>query len=469
VVARPIPDDLKEVAQEYDKKITVLAKKDSWQNLLKMNSDGGVKTRSVYNIQLFINHDELFKDLIAYDEFADQIIKIADIPTLKIKKGFWTDSDDAILRVYLESRYNLLFGKDNITDAVVSISREKTVNPVKERIESVKWDGKPRAANYFIDYLGAENNHYTKAVTKVWLTGLIARVYNPGCKFEIVPILEGKQGLGKSTAASILYPDKFNDTIDSLGKQKDDYQQLQGSWILEIAELSAMKKTDVEKVKNFISAQVDNYRNSYGRYSIPHPRKCVFIGTTNQTDYLKDATGERRFYPIKCGVNKPAKNVWKPDHQDILQILAEAKTWFDNKSPLYLDKETMQEAKKYQAAAETVDPMKDAIEDFLNMEVPTNWADLSSSDKQAYFRYRGANLSDWLNNKLSSEREPLKQTTTREIMEVVFNKTVDKYLMGRTNSEAKKIKLIMDNMNKWSSQRIRINGKRVRGYMREIE
>lgn len=469
MVVRQIPDDLKEVAKEYDKKIKVMTKENSWQNLLKMNSDGGVKTRSVYNIQLFINHDGLFKGLIAYDEFADQIIKTADVPTLKIKKGFWTDSDDAILRVYLESRYNLLFGKDNITDAVVSISREKTVNPIKERIESVKWDGNSRAANYFTDYLGAENNHYTKAVTKVWLTGLIARVYKPGCKFEVVPILEGKQGLGKSTAVSILYPDKFNDTIDSLGKQKDDYQQLQGSWILEIAELSAMKKTDVEKVKNFISAQVDNYRNSYGRYSIPHPRKCVFIGTTNQTDYLKDATGERRFYPIKCGINKPTKNVWEPDQQDILQILAEAKIWFDNKSPLYLDRETMQEAKKYQAAAETIDPMKDAIEDFLNLEVPTDWANLSSSEKQTYFRHHGENLSDWLNNKISSERELLKQTTTREIMEVVFNKTVDKYLMGSTNSEAKKIKLIMDNKDNWSSQRIRISGKRVRGYIREIE
>lgn len=125
MVVRQIPDDLKEVAKEYDKKIKVMTKENSWQNLLKMNSDGGVKTRSVYNIQLFINHDGLFKGLIAYDEFADQIIKTADVPTLKIKKGFWTDSDDAILRVYLESRYNLLFGKDNITDAVVSISREK--------------------------------------------------------------------------------------------------------------------------------------------------------------------------------------------------------------------------------------------------------------------------------------------------------------------------------------------------------
>lgn len=464
---KEIPKDLQPLAEEYRKKITVLSKKNDWQDLLKINSEGGIKTRSVFNIELFIKHDDLLKDLIAYDEFSDQIVKQKSVPSLKIEKGYWTDADDAILRVYLEQRHNLLFGKDNITDAVVSISRQQTINPVKARIESVEWDKAKRADSFFIDYLGAEDSHYTRAVTKAWFTGLIGRVYKPGVKFEVVPILEGKQGLGKSTAVSILYPDKFNDTIDSLGKQKDDYQQLQGSWILEIAELSAMKKTDVEKVKNFISAQVDNYRNSYGRYSMPHPRKCVFVGTTNQTDYLKDATGERRFFPIKCGINKPSKNVWKPDQTDILQILAEAKVWFDNNEPLYLDYDTMREAKKYQAAAESVDPMKEAIEDFVSMKVPTNWDQLSLNVKQQYFKQHNTGLSDWISNQLSSECELLPKTTTREILEVVFNKTVDKYLMGRTNAEAKKVKLIMDNMQGWVSQRIRINGKQTRGYVRE--
>lgn len=232
-----------------------------------------------------------------------------------------------------------------------------------------------------------------------------------------------------------------------------------------MAELSAMKKTDIEGIKNFISAQADTYRNSYGRYALPHPRKCVFIGTTNQSDYLKDATGERRFYPIKCGVNKAKLDVWHPDENFILQVLAEGKYWFDNGELLYLDKATMKEAKAYQMDAESVDPMKDAIEEFLSMEVPADWENMSTSLKQSYVNDYG-HQSKWLLNQISKERKLLNQTTTREIMEVVFHKTVDRYLTGRTNSEAKRIKLLMDNMDGWKAQRIRMNGKFPHGYVR---
>ncbi len=461
--AMDLPAETREAANNVIK----MQRDADWQNDFKKNSDDGIKTQSLYNIRLIMEHDEMLKGLVVFDEFSEQIVKTLQAENPLFKKGFWNDGDDTLLRSYIEDHYNLLFSKENITDAVVTEARRKTINPVKARIEAVEWDGQPRAERYFIDYLGAEDNHYTRTITKKWLTGLVARAYEPGVKFEIVPILEGSQGLGKSTAGKNLYPDKFNDSLKGMGKQKDDYQQLQGSWIIEVAELSAMKKTDIEGIKNFISAQSDTYRNSYGRYALPHPRKCVFIGTTNQTDYLKDATGERRFYPIKCGVNKATKNVWEPDKQDILQILAEAKTWRDNGEPLYLDQETMAEAKKYQEEAETVDPMKEAIEDYINMLVPTNWSKLTTYTKQSFFQCEGEPTGN-LKKLISDEREQLKQTTAREIMAVVFGKSVDRYLMGRTNSEAKRIKLIMDNMDGWKAQRIRINGKRPHGYMREV-
>lgn len=458
--------DLPVETQEAANNVIKMRRDADWQNDFKKNSDDGIKTKSLYNIRLIMEHDEMLKGLVAFDEFSEQIVKNPQTDNSLFKKGFWNDSDDTLLRSYLEDHYNLLFSKENITDAVVTESHRKKINPVKDRIEKVVWDGKPRAERYFIDYLGAEDNHYTRSITKTWLTGLVARVYVPGVKFEIVPILEGGQGLGKSTASRNLYPDKFNDTLKGMGKQKDDYQQLQGSWVVEVAELSAMKKTDIEGIKNFISAQADTYRNSYGRYALPHPRKCVFIGTTNQSDYLKDATGERRFYPIKCGVSKSKLDVWHPEENYILQVLAEAKYWFDNGELLYLDKTTMKEAKAHQMDAESVDPMKDAIEEFLSMEVPADWENMSTSLKQSYVNDYG-HQSKWLLNQISEERRPLTQTTTREIMEVVFHKTVDRYLTGRTNSEAKRIKLLMDNMDGWKSQRIRMNGQRLHGYIRE--
>ncbi|MCE6029694.1 virulence protein [Lactiplantibacillus pentosus] len=459
--AMDLPAETREAANNVIK----MQRDADWQNDFKKNSDDGIKTQSLYNIRLIMEHDEMLKGLVVFDEFSEQIVKTPQADNSLFKKGFWNDSDDTLLRSYIEDHYNLLFSKENITDAVVTEARRKTINPVKARIEAVEWDGQPRAERYFIDYLGAEDNHYTRTITKKWLTGLIARAYVPGVKFEIVPILEGSQGLGKSTAGKNLYPDKFNDSLKGMGKQKDDYQQLQGSWIIEVAELSAMKKTDIEGIKNFISAQSDTYRNSYGRYALPHPRKCVFIGTTNQTDYLKDATGERRFYPIKCGVNKAKLDVWHPDENYILQVLAEAAYWFRNGEPLYLDQATVKEAKAYQMAAEAVEPMRDAIEEFLAMEVPTDWENMSTSLKQSYVSDYGHH-SKWLQDQVSNERKLLNQTTTMEIMEVVFRKTVDRFLTGRTNSEAKRIKLLMDNMDGWEAKRIRINGKQPHGYVR---
>lgn len=436
-------------------------------NGIRANANGGVNSNSILNVEIFIETDSKLKELLSYDEFSDQIIKTKDIPDLHFKKSFWGDNDIALLRGYLEKSKNVLFSKDNISDAVINIALKHAVNPVKARIESVKWDGVKRASRYFIDYLGAEDNAYTRSVTKTWLTGMIARVYRPGVKFELVPILEGKQGIGKSTAIKNLFPDKFNDSVKGLGTNKDDYQQLQDSLIIEIAELSAMKKTDVENMKNFISAGVDKYRGSYGRFSTPHPRKCVFIGTTNQTDYLKDATGERRFYPIKCGMTSPIKDALNVDDNEILQVIAEAKSWFDNNEPLYLDKTTVETGKHYQEEAKIIDPLKDTIERYLNTEVPTNWDELSDSLKHSYIAYDKGDLAHELSDKYDKTKMPLQKTSYREILAVVFDKSPDRYLSGRTNAEAKHVKLIMDNMPGWEANgNVSINRHRQRGYVR---
>ena len=158
---------------------------------------------------------------------------------------------DAIVRSYIERKHNILFSKQNEQDAMVNIGKEQSINPVKDWIETEQWDGTPRAERYFIDYLGAEDNEYTRAVTRKWLAGAVKRVYQPGCEFELVPILEGKQGLGKSTAARNLFPTKFSDSLKSMGKTDEDYKKLQGNWIMELGELSAMKKTEIESATTF--------------------------------------------------------------------------------------------------------------------------------------------------------------------------------------------------------------------------
>ncbi|MCW6174187.1 virulence-associated E family protein, partial [Lactiplantibacillus plantarum] len=276
---------------------------------------------------------------------------------------------------------------------------------------------------------------------------------------------------GKSTLVRQLAPDYFSDDMKSM-KDKDDYQKLMGSWIIELAELSAMNKTDIESIKNFTSAQSDYYRNTYARRPEQHPRRNVFIGSTNHRDYLKDATGERRFYPIKCGVQPVTKNPLKAKQADMLQILAEAKTWLDAGEQLYFDQQTLNEAKAYQQEAQVIDPMREAVNDYLTMMVPTNWEELTISVKQSYFTaIENGNPIDsdsesWLHAKLAPTKEPIQRTTTREIMAVVFDHATNKYFSGRTNAEAKKIKLIMDNTEGWEYKRVHIRERYLRMYVR---
>ncbi|MBU7461251.1 virulence protein [Lactiplantibacillus pentosus] len=465
--------NLKQAIQEHDKRINNVTalKGDDWQDQLRLTTQGAIRRSSLYNILLFIENDPNLKGVLAYNEFSDRVVKLRSNDKTGLKKGDWRDTDDSLLRFYCDAQYNILLSKDNLLDSIVKASQEHGFDPMKERIEAVQWDGQPRAETFFIDYLGAEDNHYTRMVTRKWLAGAIARVYLPGVKFDIIPILEGAQGLGKSTLVRQLAPDYFSDDMKSM-KDKDDYQKLMGSWIIELAELSAMNKTDIESIKNFTSAQSDYYRNTYARRPEQHPRRNVFIGSTNHRDYLKDATGERRFYPIKCGVQPVTKNPLKAKQADMLQILAEAKTWFDAGEKLYFDQQTLNEAKTYQQEAQVIDPMREAVNDYLTMMVPTNWEELTISVKQSYFTaIENGNPIDsdsesWLHAKLAPNKEPIQRTTTREIMAVVFDHATNKYFSGRTNTEAKKIKLIMDNMEGWEYRRTRMSNKQTRGYVR---
>lgn len=467
--------ELKAAMQSRDKRIGKVTplKGSDWQSQARLTTNGAIRRSSLYNIRLYLENDPNLKGMLAYDEFTDRVVKVLSNSKTGLQRGDWRDVDDSLLRAYFDEQYDILFTKDNLIDGMVSVAKSHSFDPLKQRIEAVEWDGEPRAEAFFINYLGAEDNHYTRMVTRKWLAGAVTRVYHPGVKFDIIPILEGKQGLGKSTAVALLAPQYFNDNMKSMGKNKDDYQKLTGSWIVELAELSAMNKTDIETIKNFTSAQSDYYRNSYARFPEQHPRRNVFIGSTNQTDYLKDATGERRFYPIRCGVNFATKNPWQPQQADILQTLAEVKTWVDAGERLFFDRQTIEEAKTYQQEAQVVDPMKEAITDYLTMMVPSNWEELTISVKRSYFTaIENGNPIDtdaesWLQVKLSTTMEPVRRTTTREIMAVVFDHDTNKYFSGRTNAEAKKIKMIMDNMAGWDYKlNLIINGKRGRGYQR---
>src|SRR5699024_6483273 len=251
------------------------------------------------------------------------------------------------------------------------------------------------------------DDSYTRSITRKWLAGAIARIYDPGVKMEIVPVLQGNQGIGKSTIAARLGKGFFVDSLASLGNSKDDYQLLIGSWIIELSELSSVGSTKVEKMKGFISAQFDKIRLPYGKVTQKYKRTCVFIGTTNNEQFLNDLTGNRRFFPIPLE-NKPTLDVFNLNDDTVQQIWAEAYQLYKNGEQLFLNENDEEVAELYRDAAMEENLFYKEIEDYLNMKVPKSWNNMRPMEKQAMYR-RYKHYGDQEGN------ETIDRTTAKEI------------------------------------------------------
>lgn len=433
-----------------------------WKDNLDRKAKGGIQENSVRNVVEYVKHDNKFQDRLKFNEFSENIDLTKGIKNVKgsnLNKGIWEDRYNDILMDYLGQEDHLNFAKNIIKSALIKVASLHPYNPVKEFIEAEQWDNTPRAEKLFIDYLGAEDTPYNRTVARKWLLGAVSRIYQPGIKFETAPILTGVQGLGKSTLLQSLAggPEWFSDSQQGLGKNKDDYQQLQGKWILELGELSALNRTSLEKVKGFLSSQNDFYRGSYSTVATNHLRKCVFIGTTNDTEYLIDDTGNRRFLPVTCNVQPKSKDPYHVDPHDVAQIWAEAKTWYDAGESVDLSDEMKLEAQKAQENVQIEDPEKDMINTYLNMQVPTNWEQQTDDFKQAYFNewldhndpkmimtnamQQGYNFQNTLyKGKESKTFKAVEQTCMLEILRVVFNQRIEKAPKGNTGGLPKKVR-----------------------------
>ncbi|WP_172373532.1 virulence-associated E family protein [Sporosarcina jiandibaonis] len=410
------------------------------------NKDGGIK-KTLSNLREMLIFEPKIEGL-GFDEFAQEIT---------VNKSAITDEFIADLRLAIDKKYHITFTKEDILQMVSSIAREKnSYHPIKQIIEDKDWDKQPRAELIFTDYLGAENNPYTRAVARKWLAGAVARIYEPGVKMEMVPVLQGKQGVGKSTIASKLGGEFFVDSLASLGKTKDDYQLLIGSWIIELGELASFNSTETEKVKSFISAKFDKIRLPYSVIPQKYHRTCVFIGTTNNGEFLNDLTGNRRFFPIPLE-KKAKKDVFALDNETIQQIWAEAFVLYRNGEKLFLDDEedeAIAEQYRNQATEESLFFIN--IEDYLEMKVPEHWDSMNMEDQKFKFgRYQ--------HGQPAPGTYLLRKTTAKEVAYMLGLDGKDR----NANSQMKKIKLYMDNHGGWESKPVYIKGKTQRGYMRK--
>ena len=285
---------------------------ENWMAELEANGNGGY-AKTLRNYKLLISKDPNFKGKIHKNLFTSRIDVTGALPWTRADESqLWTDTDTTQLRTYMEPILGKV-SKNDVADAVDAVAGEHAYHPVRDYLKSLEWDKMPRLDRLFIDYLGAADTPYTRAVTRKSFTAAVARVMQPGTKFDTMVVIIGTQGRYKSTLLAKMGGAWFSDSLRNFGT-KDSMETLQGTWIDEIAEMQAMNNSEIDAVKAFLSKLSDYYRAAYGHFAAEHPRQCVFFGTTNTHDCLRDTTGGRRFWTVDIDQQPRAKNVRSKRH-----------------------------------------------------------------------------------------------------------------------------------------------------------
>lgn len=356
---------------------------DSWQEHLELDKRGNVKD-TLDNLVLIMRSDEQLQ-AIAFNHHTDSITCRGPLPWQQVKPG-WSDTDNAALKVYISKAYGL-YSPTKTKDAVFAVAAERAFHPVKEYLASLSpWDGMARVETLLSRYFGSEDSPYTRAVARKMMVAAVARVYEPGIKFDQVPIIVGPQGIGKSTFFAKLGGMWFSDSLTLTDmKDKSGPEKLQGYWILELGELAGMRKADIETVKSFISRTDDKYRASYGVNVESHPRQCIVVGTTNaETGFLRDITGNRRFWPIQAtGLSQ--QKPWQLGDKDVEQIWAETLVLYQRGENLYLEGEEADQASEYQNAAMESDEREGIVRTYLDALLPEGWDGMDLSQRRDFF------------------------------------------------------------------------------------
>lgn len=400
---------------------------DSWMRKLQ-RTKSGVPESNPYNCIWIMQHDPQLKNRFGLDEFAHRIVVLGNLPWRTVNgSDLWGDTDDACIRNYLSTVYQIK-GKGIIDDAITEVMNQNKFHPVREYLTALNWDGTERVDSLFIDFIGAEDTPYIRAVTRKWLCGAIARVMEPGIKFDTAIVLYGEQGLGKSVILERLGGKWFNNTLQDI-KTKDALEQIQGAWINELAELSPTYKNDNEIVKAFLSRTTDRFRVPYGRRTEEYPRQCVFAGSTNNLLFLKDRTGNRRFWPISGDKRRKVRNSWDLSKDEVDQIWAEAFMMWANGESLVLDEQLEQEAIKIQQSHTEGSELTGLIEEYLSVLLPANWDSKDLYDRRAYLesydeesggkpREKVCALEIWC-EVLSGDRKTLSNAKARELIDIL--------------------------------------------------
>lgn len=363
----PVPGAVPETAPEQEAL--------DWMERLKCHSRTGKPLNTIDNVLTILNHDNRLCGRFWHDDFANRPVVGEPMPW-DVEKRYqkpraWEDPDDAGMRHYLEKVYGIS-GKSNILDAMAVYAVSHRVNRLREYLGGLEWDNIPRLDTLLIDYFGAEDSRYVRAVTRKALTAAVARAMTPGVKFDSMLILSGPQGIGKGTFFRLLGKDWYSDSLGTF-EGKDAAELIQGYWIIEAGELAGMNKSEMNTVKQFLSKTEDVYREPYGRHTRPFPRSCIIVGTTNHKEILRDLTGNRRFWPVDLGEREPGKHIFSQLEGEVDQVWAEAVIRWRCGEKLYLEGEDAREANRQQEEHKEGNPKEGIIREFLERQVPLDW------------------------------------------------------------------------------------------------
>lgn len=370
-------------SDEFDMIEDVSDGNNEWMNRFDVNENGVIR-KTINNMLLVLKNDPKLKEKFAIDEFANRAMVLGKLPwDLRDEVRQFEEADGSGIRNYLEKKYGLT-GENKVNDALILVSNKRKLNRVREYLENLKWDGNKRIGTLLHDYLGADKDVYTAAVMKVSLTAAVARAIDGGIKYDYMPIFTGAQGIGKSTFLAKLGGEWYSDSLQTF-EGKDAAEMIQGTWINELGELTGFNRSETNLIKQFLSKQDDIFRKAYGRVTEKYPRRCVFFGTSNDYEFLRDNTGNRRFWPVEVGKHDIKKSIWKELDCERDQIWAEAYTYYIIGEDLFLSDEALETAKEKQEEHRISNTKEGIIREFLEMKIPEDWHTWDAEKRRNYY------------------------------------------------------------------------------------